>query len=214
MNCSGEFNAIHSPHDDVRENEIDLGLACDQPKGFPSILGWHGCNSEKSSILRVDLSTSVSSSTTRTELTDEQPGEPRITAEEFHELAAPGVPFVAQLGWRLERFVAGDIAVRLPHFDLLLRPGGTICGPALMALADITLYGLVLSMSGQVKLALTTNLNVHFLSRPAPEDVIAEGRILKLGRRLAVGQVIMHSAGDPRPICHATGTYAIPPDLG
>jgi uncharacterized protein (TIGR00369 family) len=147
-------------------------------------------------------------------VTDEQAGEPRITAEEFQQLARQGVPFVAQLGWRLERFRAGDIAVRLPYSDLLLRPGGTICGPALMALADITLYGLVLSMIGRVELAVTTNLNVHFLSRPAPEDVIAEGRILKLGRRLAVGDVIMRSAGDPRPICHATGAYAIPPDLG
>jgi acyl-coenzyme A thioesterase PaaI-like protein len=69
-------------------------------------------------------------------------------------------------------------------------------------------------MLGRVELAMTTNLNVHFLSRPAPTDVIAEGRILKLGRRLAVGEVVMHSEGDPRPICHATGTYAIPPDLG
>ena len=142
------------------------------------------------------------------ELTDE----PRITAEEFQELAWQGVPFVAQLGWRLERFRAGDVAVRLPYSEVLLRPGGTICGPALMALADITLYGLVLSMIGRVELAVTTNLNMHFLSRPAPADVLAEGRILKLGRRLAVGEVIMHSAGDPRPICQVTGTYALPPD--
>jgi acyl-coenzyme A thioesterase PaaI-like protein len=98
-------------------------------------------------------------------LRGEQPSEPRITAEEFQELAWQGVPFVAQLGWRLERFAAGDVAVRLPYSDLLLRPGGTICGPALMALADITLYGLVLSMIGRVELAVTTNLNVHFLSR-------------------------------------------------
>jgi uncharacterized protein (TIGR00369 family) len=146
-------------------------------------------------------------------LRDEQPSEPRIKAEEFQELAWLGVPFVAQLGWRLERFAAGDVAVRLPYSDLLLRPGGTICGPALTALADITLYGLVLSLIGRVELAATTNLNVHFLRRPPPQDVIAEGRLLKLGRRLAVGDVIMHSAGDARPICHATGTYAIPPDL-
>ena len=145
---------------------------------------------------------------------DAQRGEPRITAEQFEQLARQGVPFVAQLGWRIERFGAGDVAVRLPYSDLLLRPGGTICGPALMALADITLYGLVLSMIGPVELAVTTSLNVHFLRRPAPEDVIAEGRILRLGRRLAVGDVLMRSGGDPRPICHATGAYSIPPDPG
>ena len=145
---------------------------------------------------------------------EDQPSQPRITAVEFAEIAWRGVPFVGQLGCRIERFQAGDVAIRLPYSDLLLRPGGTICGPALMALADVTLYGVVLSMVGPVALAVTTNLNVHFLSRPAPEDVIAEGRMLKLGRRLAVGEVTMRSDGDPCPICHVTGTYAIPPELG
>jgi uncharacterized protein (TIGR00369 family) len=136
---------------------------------------------------------------------------PRITAAAFEELAWQGVPFVGQLGCRVERFAAGDVVIRLPYSDLLLRPGGTICGPALIALADVTLYGLVLSMIGRVELTVTTNLNVHFLSRPGQQDVLAEGRLLKLGRRLAVGEVIMHSDGDPDPICHVTGTYAIPP---
>jgi uncharacterized protein (TIGR00369 family) len=123
---------------------------------------------------------------------------PKMTAEEFETLAAEGVPYVG-------------LTVRLPYRDLLSRPGGTICGPALMALADITLYGLVLSMVGRVELAVTTDLNVHFLTRPPPADVIAEGRILRLGRRLAVGEVIMHNDAGRRPICHAIGTYAIPP---
>jgi uncharacterized protein (TIGR00369 family) len=141
----------------------------------------------------------------------DQSGASRITAAEFEEIAWRGVPFVGQLGCRIERFAAGDVAIRLPYSDLLLRPGGTICGPALVALADVTLYGVVLSMIGRVELAVTTNLNVHFLSRPAPADVLAEGCLLKLGRRLAVGEVTMRSVREPRPICHATGTYAIPP---
>ena len=141
-------------------------------------------------------------------------GEPRITAAEFEEVAWQGVPFVGQLGCRVERFAAGDVVLRLPYSALLLRPGGTICGPALMTLADVTLYGLVLSLIGRIELAVTTNLNVHFLSRPAPRDVLAEGRLLKLGRRLAVGEVIMRSDGAPEPICHVTGTYAIPPQGG
>jgi uncharacterized protein (TIGR00369 family) len=140
-----------------------------------------------------------------------QPRAPRITAAAFEELAWQGVPFVGQLGCRIERFAAGEVAIRLPYSDLLLRPGGTICGPALMALADVTLYGVVLSVVGPVPLALTTSLNVHFLSRPAPRDVLAQGQLLKLGRRLAVGVVTMCSDGEELPICHATGTYAIPP---
>lgn len=139
---------------------------------------------------------------------------PRITAEEFQALAAEAVPYVGQLGCRIERLEAGSLTVRLPCQDLLVRPGGTICGPALMALADITLYGVVLSLIGRLELAVTTDINVHFLSRPPLVDVVAEGRILRLGRRLAVGKVDMYSDGGPRPICHAIGTYAIPPELG
>lgn len=138
----------------------------------------------------------------------------RITAEEFQELARRGVPYVGQLGCEVLRLAAGEVTVRLPYSDLLQRPGGTICGPALMALADITLYGVVMSLLGRVELAVTTSMTVHFLSRPAPKDVLAEGRILKLGRRLAVGEVVMRSDGDPRPICQVTGTYAIPPERG
>lgn len=139
---------------------------------------------------------------------------PRITEDEFLDLATRGVPYVGQLGCRVERFAAGALSVRLPYRDLILRPGGTIAGPALVALADITLYGVVLSMIGRVELAVTTDLNVRFLIRPEPTDVVADGRLLKLGRRLAVGEVVMANAGDPRPVCHVTGTYAIPPASG
>ena len=139
---------------------------------------------------------------------------PRITVAEFEQLAFDEVPYAGQLGCRVVRFEAGELEIRLPYSDLLRRPGGTICGPALMALADVVLYGVVMSMIGRIELAVTTDLNVHFLSRPPAEDVIAKGRILKLGRRLAVGEVVMHSLGDPRPICHVTGSYAIPPDVG
>ena len=141
-------------------------------------------------------------------------GGARISGEQFQELAWRGVPYIGQLGCIVERFEAGDVVVRLPYSDLLQRPGGTICGPALIALADITLYGVVMSLLGRVELAVTTSMTVHFLTRPAPKDVLAEGRILKLGRRLAVGEVMMRTDGDPRPICQVTGTYAIPPEPG
>jgi uncharacterized protein (TIGR00369 family) len=136
---------------------------------------------------------------------------PRISGEAFLALAGESVPFVAALGCRIERFDAGALTVRLPYADLLRRPGGTICGPALMALADVALWGLVMSVLGRVELAVTTDLNFHFLRRPAPKDVLADARLLKLGRRLAVGEVTMRSDGDPRPICHAIGTYVLPP---
>ena len=92
----------------------------------------------------------------------------------------------------------------------MLRPGGTISGPAMFGLADVALYGAVLSMIGPVALAVTTNMNINFLRKPAPKDLLAEARILKLGKRLAVGEVTIWSEGEEEPVAHATGTYSIP----
>lgn len=138
---------------------------------------------------------------------------PRMTLEAFEALAADGVPLVGQLGCRVLRFEWGSVDVRLPYRDLLLRPGGTICGPAIMALADITLYGVVLSMIGGVELAVTTDLTVHFLRKPAPGDLLARGRILKLGTRLAVAEALVGPADREEAVAHAVGTYAIPDRL-
>ncbi|MGI9437131.1 MAG: PaaI family thioesterase [Geminicoccaceae bacterium] len=137
----------------------------------------------------------------------------KIYAEEFLEIARKGVPYVGQLNIAIDEWNAGDVKIRLPYSDLISRPGGTICGPALMALADITLYGVVMSLIGRADLAVTTDLTFHFLSKPAPIDLIARGRILKLGRRLAVGEIVIFTDGAASPICQATGSYAIPPTI-
>jgi uncharacterized protein (TIGR00369 family) len=137
----------------------------------------------------------------------------RIYPEEFLEIARDGVPYVGQLGLAVELWEAGRVRLRLPYSDLIRRPGGTICGPALMGLADIALYAVVMSLLGRVELAVTTDLSFHFLAKPEPVDVLAEGRIIKLGRRLAIGEITMTSADHPRPICHAVGSYAIPPTI-
>ncbi|MEI7608033.1 MAG: PaaI family thioesterase, partial [Rhodospirillaceae bacterium] len=95
--------------------------------------------------------------------------------------------------------------------DDFVRPGGTVTGPAMFALADVALYGAVLSLIGRVELAVTTSMTVNFLRRPAPVAVVAEARILKLGKRLAYGEVMLWSEGEPEPVAHVTGTYSIPP---
>ncbi|BCX17114.1 MAG: hypothetical protein KatS3mg117_0796 [Geminicoccaceae bacterium] len=137
-----------------------------------------------------------------------------MTAAEFEALATEGVPYVGMLGFRVRRFEPGRVEVELPFRDLLLRPGGTVCGPALFALADITLYGVVLSLVGRVELAVTTDLTMHFLSKPRPGDLEGEGRILRLGTRLAIGEVVIRSLGRSEPVAHAVGTYAIPESRG
>ena len=100
--------------------------------------------------------------------------------------------------------------MRCDYHERHLRPGGTISGPTMMALADLALYVAILAQLGPVPLAVTTSLNYNFLRKPEPAALIAECRLLKLGRRLAVGEVAMRSQGSTELVCHATGTYAIP----
>ena len=100
--------------------------------------------------------------------------------------------------------------VRLAYHERHIRPGGTLSGPAMMALADLALYVAILANIGPVGLAVTTNLASNFLRKPGPRDLIAECRLMKLGKRLAMGEVAMRSDGDDEIVCHATGTYSIP----
>lgn len=132
-----------------------------------------------------------------------------LTLREFEQLMAQGVPLIGRLGCRCERFEPGICDVRLPYDPLFLRPGGTVCGPAIMALADIALYGTVLSMIGRVELAVTTDMTTHFLAKSAPGDLVGRGRILRLGRVLAVAEVTVEGV-DGAAVAHAVGTYALP----
>ena len=93
-----------------------------------------------------------------------------------------------------------------------LRPGATVSGPTLTAVADMALYVAILAEIGIVPLAVTTSLTINFLRRPsAAADIVGECRLLKLGRVLAVGEVTLFSEGDPEPVAHVVGTYSIPP---
>ncbi|NIJ39934.1 uncharacterized protein (TIGR00369 family) [Parvibaculum indicum] len=106
----------------------------------------------------------------------------------------------------------GTTRLHLPFHDRNLRPGGTLSGPSLMALADYAMYAVVLAHIGPVELAVTTNLNINFLRKPDPADVYADARLLKLGRRLAVGEVSIEQEGQDGPVAHVTTTYSIPPN--
>jgi uncharacterized protein (TIGR00369 family) len=100
--------------------------------------------------------------------------------------------------------------MRMTYHERHIRPGGTISGPAMMALADLALYVAILAHIGPVALAVTTSLNFNFLRKPEQRDLIADCRLLKLGKRLAVGDVSIYSDGSTDVVCHATGTYSIP----
>ena len=106
----------------------------------------------------------------------------------------------------------GETALLRQRFsERMLRPGGTVSGPTLMGLADFAMYVVLLSAIGPVGLAVTTNLNINFLRKGQPgQDVLAGARRLKLGKRLAVGEVNLLSGSSPDPIAHVTATYSIP----
>ena len=139
---------------------------------------------------------------------------PRMSIAEIEELCAEALPWVGMLGFSIERIGDGTARVRMPHKDEFLRPGGTVSGPALMSLADYAMYVAVLSAIGRVELAVTINLNANFLRRPRPGAVVAECRLIKLGKRLAYGEASLYSEGedDEGPVAHVTATYSIPPE--
>jgi uncharacterized protein (TIGR00369 family) len=137
---------------------------------------------------------------------------PKMSAEELDAFLQSHFPPLAEPIFRVEQVGDRFASVRLLYHDRHLRPGETISGPSLMTLADTAMFIALLAMIGPVALAVTTNLNINFLRKPIKADVVARCRILKLGKRLAIGEVTMHSEGDLEPVAHATVTYSIPPE--
>lgn len=110
----------------------------------------------------------------------------------------------------LEEAGQRGVRVRLVHHQRHTRPGGTISGAAMFMLADFAVYVAIIAALGEIGLeAVTTNLNINFLAKPKPRDLIAEVRLIRLGRRLAVGEVEIVSDGRPEMVAHATATYAL-----
>jgi len=112
----------------------------------------------------------------------------------------------------VERADAAGVTLRLRVAGKHLRPGGTISGPSIFALADVAMYLAILSRIGPLALAVTTNCAVDFMRKPAAgRDLLGEARVLKLGRSLAVGDVLVFSEGGAEPVARASLTYSIPP---
>jgi uncharacterized protein (TIGR00369 family) len=128
-----------------------------------------------------------------------------LLASEFPQMFHAKSDNVIEDAWH------GGCRIRRKFNEKSLRPGGTISGPTMMALTDFAMYVAVLASIGPVPLAVTTNLNINFLRKPAQRDLIAEARVIKLGKRLAVGEVDIYCDGEDEMVAHATSTYSIPP---
>jgi uncharacterized protein (TIGR00369 family) len=137
---------------------------------------------------------------------------PKLTRKELVERLRAEFPEMSNAmgNYEIEEVWYGGCRLRHPFSENSLRPGGTLSGTTMMSLADFTMYVAVLSAIGWVPLAVTTNLTINFLKKPAARDLIAEARLLKLGKRLAVGEIGIRSDGDDELVAHVTSTYSIP----
>jgi uncharacterized protein (TIGR00369 family) len=142
--------------------------------------------------------------------------EPSLNADEIAKLLSEEFPqaFYEGCGLTIERVEHGRVRVRRHFHENTLRPGGTISGPTMMELADFAMYVAVFSAVGAQPLAVTTNLTINFLRKPAQTDLLAETKLLKIGKRLVVGEVTIFSDGQDEPVAHVTSTYSIPNEAG
>ena len=134
-----------------------------------------------------------------------------MTAAELQGFLARDFGQVAQ-DFSVDAVDAAGLTLRLRVETRHLRPGGTVSGPSMFALADVAMYLAILSRIGPVALAVTTQCSIDFLRKPvAGRDMLGRAQILKLGRSLVVGDVLLYSEGVPGVGARASLTYSVPP---
>jgi uncharacterized protein (TIGR00369 family) len=145
-------------------------------------------------------------------MSEQQMAAAKLTRKELIERLRAEFPEMSNAmgNYTIEEVWLGGCRLRHPFSQNSLRPGGTLSGTTMMSLADFAMYVAVLSAVGWVPLAVTTNLSINFLKKPAPRDLLAEARLIKLGKRLAVGEIGIRTDGEEALVAHATSTYSIP----
>jgi uncharacterized protein (TIGR00369 family) len=135
----------------------------------------------------------------------------KMDAAVLNAFMAKEFPQVAS-DFNVEAVTEDGVVVRMIITDQHLRPGGTVSGPSMFALADVSIYFAILSQIGPEALTVTTNCSIDFMRKPAAgRDLIAHAHLHKLGRVLAVGDVLLYSEGSDKPVARASLTYSIPP---
>lgn len=137
--------------------------------------------------------------------------QPVMDAAALHDFMAREYGTVADR-FVVERVAPGELDVRLKvHPELDIRPGGTVSGPVMFTLADVAAYLITLAHVGPEALAVTVNATIDYMRKPAPVDLIARTRLLKLGRALSVSDMLLYSVGHEKPVARASLTYSLPP---
>ncbi len=132
----------------------------------------------------------------------------KLTAAQVQDAIRAGLPSASKIV--VEEVRSGYARVRLPFKPDMIRPGNRVSGPSLFNAADLAMYALVLAHIGPQLMAVTADLNIRFLYGAKPADIIAEAKLLRLGKRLAVMEVALFPASDPQMVAHAAGSYALP----
>lgn len=134
----------------------------------------------------------------------------KLSGEQIEKLIQGGFGAKEKM-FTIENFVPGSLRLVIPYQARMLRPGNVLSGPSLFTAADLAMYALVMGHIGPELMAVTANMNLNFLNKATPGDIIADGRLLKLGRKLAVMEVSLYSSADPETmVAHATGSYSLP----
>ena len=130
----------------------------------------------------------------------------KVDLENFLEKEFPQV----SSNFKILNTKANSLSMLMHISDEHLRPGGTVSGPTMFLLADVSFYLATLSIIGPKSLTVTTNCSINFLRKPNISDLICETRVLKIGKTLSVGDVLIYSEGIKEPVAHASLTYSIP----
>lgn len=134
-----------------------------------------------------------------------------LTAHDIETIIHQGLPAAKEQGLHIDATGEDWAEARLDYSPMMLRPGGSISGPTIMGLADAAMYAAIMARLGRLEMAVTQDLNIHFLRKPREADLVARAHILRLGRRSVVLDVQVFSADDrDKPVAFVTGTYALP----
>jgi len=131
-----------------------------------------------------------------------------MAPEEFMDLMRHQLPLASEFSPIIETMEPGRALVRFPFNPRLIRPGATVSGPAIMALADLAMYVAILGEDREAVSAVTTSMTTHFLRPPGTKDILADCEVLRMGKRLITLQVYIYADGEEDPVAHVTGTYA------
>jgi uncharacterized protein (TIGR00369 family) len=136
----------------------------------------------------------------------------RITVDEFMSVLREGMPSAMAMSFDVVSLERGGVVLRSSAGPADLRPGGTVSGPTLFALADLAMYAAVMTAVGRVPLAVTTDATIHFLRKPKAGALIVKANLLKVGKQLVVGDVVIEGEeGEGEAVMHGVMTYAVPP---